>query len=126
MLVNTSLLGELLKRGFDAQLADRNTKGYDVLAGSAENASLQKVQVKTVRAQPWYVKTADFKGERLDHVTVYVLLGAQEDNKPVRFFIAKNRDLAKQVHCPPKWKLNGFMTMRAVRQYENRWEILRK
>lgn len=25
------VMGELLRRGFDAQLADRNTKGYDLL-----------------------------------------------------------------------------------------------
>jgi hypothetical protein len=25
-------MGELLKRGYDSQLADRNTKGYDILA----------------------------------------------------------------------------------------------
>jgi hypothetical protein len=25
------VMGELLRRGYDAQLADRNTKGYDVL-----------------------------------------------------------------------------------------------
>jgi hypothetical protein len=27
------VMGELLRRGFDAQLADRNTKGYDWVAG---------------------------------------------------------------------------------------------
>ena len=27
------VMGELLRRGFDAQLADRNTKGYDLLVG---------------------------------------------------------------------------------------------
>jgi hypothetical protein len=47
------VMGELLRRGFDAQFADRNIEGYDVLAGSTERASLRKVQVKTVRAQPW-------------------------------------------------------------------------
>jgi len=26
-------MGELLRRGFDPQLADRNTKDYDVLVG---------------------------------------------------------------------------------------------
>ena len=50
------VMGELLRRGFDAQLADRNTKGHDMLVGSPEDPSLRKVQVKTVRAQPWYVR----------------------------------------------------------------------
>jgi hypothetical protein len=27
------VMGELLRRGHDAQLADRNTKGYDLLVG---------------------------------------------------------------------------------------------
>jgi len=120
------VMGELLRRGFDAQLADRNTKGYDVLPGSAEKAHLRKVQVKTVRAQPWYVKTADFRGERLDQATVYVLLGAEDCKKPVRFFIAKNRDLAERVHRPSGWKENGFMPIKAVQQYENRWDLLLK
>jgi hypothetical protein len=60
------VMGELLRRGFDAQLADRNTKGYDVLVGSAEEPSLWKVQVKTVRTQPCYVRLSDFKDDRLD------------------------------------------------------------
>lgn len=119
------VMGELLRRGFDAQLAGRNTKGYDLLAGGADESSLRKVQVKTVRAQPWYVKTAAFKGKRRDEATVYVLLGPEDGDKPVRFFIAKNRDVVKSVHCPTGWKENGFMPLKAVEQYENRWNALR-
>jgi hypothetical protein len=55
------VMGELLRRGYDAQLADRNTKGYDLLVGRPEDKGLRKVQVKTARAQPWYVKTASFE-----------------------------------------------------------------
>jgi hypothetical protein len=119
------VMGELLRRGFDAQLAGRNTRGYDLLAGGADESSLRKVQVKTVRAQPWYVKTAAFEGNRLAEVTVYVLLGPEDGEKPVRFFIAKNRDLAKHIHYPSGWKENGFMPLKAVEQYENHWEALR-
>jgi hypothetical protein len=36
------VMGELLRRGFDAQLADRNTKGYDVLVGHADDLALRK------------------------------------------------------------------------------------
>jgi hypothetical protein len=60
------VMGELLKRGFDAQLADRNTQGYDMLVGRAEAASLRKVQVKTSRSpSSWYVKLASFEGKNL-------------------------------------------------------------
>jgi len=37
------VMGELLRRGFDAQLADRNTQGYDLLVGWAEDSTLRKV-----------------------------------------------------------------------------------
>lgn len=119
------VMGELLRRGFDAQLADRNTKGYDILVGSAEESSLRKIQVKTVRAQLWYVKTADFKGDRLDQVTVYVLIGPEDGKKPVRFFIAKNRELAERIHRPSGWKEHGFMPIKALVPYEDQWDALR-
>ena len=38
------VIGELLRRGFDAQLADRNTKGYDLLVGKPGESTLRKVQ----------------------------------------------------------------------------------
>jgi len=123
------VMGELLRRGFDAQLADRNTQGYDMLVGRSEEPTLRKVQVKTVRAQPWYVwyvKLADFKGEFLDRTTVYVLIGSQDAKKPVRFFIAKNRELADRVHRPSGWKQHGFMSIKAVEQHENQWGALFK
>jgi hypothetical protein len=118
------VMGELLRQGFDAQLADRNTKGYDLLVGRSEDAKLRKVQVKTVRAHPWYVKRASFDKKHLGQVTVYVLLGAQDSKKPIRYFIAKNRDLAKDIYSPSGWKNNGFMSMKAVEKYEGRWGTL--
>ena len=118
------VMGELLRRGFDAQLADRNTKGYDLLVGRSEEATLHKVQVKTVRAQPWYVKIADFQGEDLDRVTIYVLLGREDGKKPVRFFIARNRDLKRGLHRPSGWTSYAFMSMKSIEQYENRWDTL--
>jgi hypothetical protein len=114
------VMGELLRRGFDAQLADRNTKGYDLLVGTAQDRSLRKVQVKTVRSQPWYVNRADFAGERGDQVTVYVLLGAENGAKPVRYFIAKNSAVAKHVHVPNgKWEQNGFMSLKWLLRQSN-------
>jgi hypothetical protein len=44
------VMGELLRQGFDAQLADRNTKGYDLLIGRVGDQKLSKIQVKTVHA----------------------------------------------------------------------------
>ena len=117
-------MGELLRRGFDAQLADRNTKTYDLLVGRPEEATLRKVQVKTVRAQPWYVNTGDFEGELLDRVTIYVLVGPEHGRKPVRFFIAKNRDLAGNIHRPAGWKKNGFMNIKTLQGHEDRWDAL--
>lgn len=119
------VMGELLKRGFDAQLADRNTKGYDVLVGRANEPNLRKVQVKTGRAQSqWYVKRSSFEGKSRNQVTIYVSLGQADSEKPVRYFIAKNRDLAKYVHKPSTWRINAVMPMKAVKQYENCWNAL--
>jgi len=118
------VMGELLRRGFDAQLADRNTQGYDLLVGRPKDLSLRKVQVKTVRAQPWYVNLADFEGERLEQATIYVLLGKEDGSKSVRYFIAKNSVLKAQVHKPADWKTNGFMPFKAVEQYEDQWDSL--
>lgn len=118
------VMGELLRRGYDAQLADRNTKGYDLLVGHATEPTLRKVQVKTVRAQPWYVKLADFQGALLDRTTIYVLIGDPRAKRPVRFFIAKNRDVAEYVHRPEKWKQNALMPIAALQQHENLWGVV--
>jgi hypothetical protein len=118
------VMGELLRRGFDAQLADRNTKTYDLLVGHPEEATLRKVQVKTVRVQPWYVNTGDFEGELLDRVTIYVLVGPEHGRKPVRYFIAKNCDLAGSIHRPAGWKKHGFMNIKTLQGHEDRWDAL--
>jgi hypothetical protein len=118
------VMGELLRRGYDAQLADRNTKGYDLLVGRPEDKALRKVQVKTVRSPPWYVKTASFHGQLLNQATIYVLLGREDARKPVRYFITKNRHIAAHVSSPPKWKLNAFMMLKSIEKYEDRWDIL--
>lgn len=115
------VMGEFLRRGFDAQLADRNTKGYDLLVGQPGDPTLRKVQVKTVRSAPWYVRLTDFE-KFPDRTTVYVLLAREDGRKPVRFFIAENEDLAQRVDR--RWEPQGFMPMRAVDQYEDRWEAL--
>ena len=117
------VMGELLRRGYDAQLADRNTKGYDLLVGHTEEPTLRKVQVKTVRSAPWYIQPANFVGELADQVTIYVLLGPEGAQKPVRYFLAKNRSLAAHIHKPAGWG-NGFMNLKAVAPYEDNWSVL--
>lgn len=119
------VIGEILRRGFDAQLADRNTKGYDMLVGRSNEATMRKIQVKTARSRSWWVNRADFQGERLSRVTVYVLLG-RDIKKPVRFFIAKNSHLKKHFKKPHQWKYHGFMSFNVVEPYENQWDILLK
>ena len=120
------VMGELLRRSYDAQLADRNTQGYDILVGRPGDRELRKVQVKTVRTPPWYVKQADFAAGHLVPVTIYVVLGPPEGTKPVRYFIAPNAAVASTVHVPPngKWAANGFMSLTGVAEYENAWHII--
>lgn len=118
------VMGELLRRGFDAQLADRNTKGYDLLVGRPGESTLRKVQVKTVRATPWYVKLSAFTGPGLKMTTVYVLLGREDARHSVRYFIVKNQKVGTHVSRPPGWQLNGFMFLKTVERYEDRWDTL--
>jgi hypothetical protein len=121
-------MGELLRRGFDAQLADRNTQEYDVLVGQSTDKALRKVQVKSVRAAPWYVRISQFEKPNLDMVTIYVLLGSQSCSHAVRYFIARNQELAGNVQQPKSWKEKGedtgFMSLSSVSPFENRWETL--
>ena len=99
------VMGELLRRGWDAQLADRNTQGYDLLAG-LHGKPMQRVQVKTVRQQPWFVRITDFSGPALGQITIYVLLG-KEDGEPCQILHHKNQDLTDKFHHPPEWKAQG-------------------
>jgi len=117
------VMGELLRRGFDAQLADRNTKDYDILVGLSTDKVLKKLQVKTVRSAPWYVKTTSYSDELADQLTIFVLLGDEKAQKQVRYFITRNREVAQHVHYPQNWKNNGFMPLNAIKEYEYRWEI---
>ncbi len=123
------VMGELLRQGFDAQLADRNTKNYDVLVGSDNAQSLRKVQIKTVRSPPWYVRTSHFSEPLSEQFTVYVLLGNSdkaisgpaERSRAVRYFIAKNARLASFVHKVGGWNETAFMPLRAIEPFEDRW-----
>jgi hypothetical protein len=114
------VMGELLRRGFDVQLSDREQ--HFVLVRASDSPP-KAVQVKTVSGTPWYVRCASF-AKRADQVTVYVLLGA-ERMRPVRFFVAKNSDLVSQVRQPPRGNAFGFIDEKSVEKYEDNWDILR-
>jgi hypothetical protein len=70
------------------------------------------------------LKAVDFTSDRSDQVTIYVLLGKEDGQKPVRYFIARNHDLAEHLHRPAGWSKNAFMWLKAVDQYDGRWDIL--
>lgn len=116
-------MGELLRRGFDAQLADRNTKDYDILVGLPTDKVLKKLQVKTVRSAPWYVKATSYTGDLADQLTIFVLLGNEKAEKQVRYFITRNSEVAEHVHHPQNWKNNGFMPLKAIEEYEDHWQV---
>jgi hypothetical protein len=117
------VMGELLRRGYDAQLADRNTRDYDLLVRVEASDRFQGVQVKTVRSAPWYVKSSHFQGTLAEQITIYVLLGGLSSAKPVRYFMARNVELAARIHIPVNWT-NAFMPFKAVETFEDRWSVL--
>ena len=43
----------------------------------------------------------------------------------MRYFIAENRDLKRKRHKVRNWKLNAFMPLKAVEQYEDNWDVLK-
>lgn len=118
------VMGELLRRGYDAQLADRNTAGYDLLVGRHGDTALAKVQIKTVRSQPWYVRQSQFEGDMLSQITIYVLLGNEDAQQPVRYFITQNSAVAGQMSTPKNWDTAAFMNLKTVAPFEGRWDVL--
>ncbi|HQL94298.1 MAG TPA: hypothetical protein PL005_06440 [Candidatus Hydrogenedentes bacterium] len=117
------VMGELLRRGFDAQLADRNTRDYDILVGLQSDKVLKKLQVKTVRSVPWYVRAESYSGDLADQLTIFVLLGNEKAEKPVRYFITRNSDVKQHLHQPKDWKTNAFMPLKAIQNFENKWDV---
>jgi hypothetical protein len=113
------VMTELLRRGFEAELAGASYEKHDMLV-RAPGSQSKPVRIKTA---PWYVRW-DLFAKRADQVTVYVLLGAQTET-PARFFVVKNSDLAAQFRQPPTWKAFGFMDVEAVEKYEDNWDILK-
>jgi hypothetical protein len=79
------VLSELVKRGFDVQLADSSAGQYDLLVAPHDSAP-RPIQVITVNFAPWLVRRVSFLKAIADRVTVCVLL---ENDKPksARFFL---------------------------------------
>ena len=119
------VMGELLRRGLHAQLADRNTKGYDILVAKTEQGSLRNIQVKSSRSKSWFVRQANFRKKAPDQTSVYVLVGSVNCKTPVRFFVAKNRGLRTN-KTSPNWRKYATISIKALEQYENRWGAVLK
>jgi hypothetical protein len=113
---------ELLRRGFEAELAGASYEKHDMLV-RVGGSRPKPVRIKTVHSAPWYVR-CDLFAKRADQVTVYVLLGAETEVR-TRFFVVKNSDLAGQFRQPPTWKAFGFIDLEAVGKYEDNWDILK-
>jgi|SwirhisoilCB1_FD_contig_31_18325923_length_1412_multi_3_in_0_out_0_2 hypothetical protein len=116
------VMAELLRRGFEAELAGSRYEKHDMLVW-ASGSRPKPIQIKTVHSPPWYVRRASFT-KLADQVTVYVLLGAEISMPPARFFVVKNGDLADHFRQPPTWKAFGFIDVKSVGTYEDNWEIL--
>lgn len=69
------VMAELLRRGFEAELAGSRYEKHDMLVW-ASGSRPKPIQIKTVHSPPWYVRRASFT-KLADQVTVYVLLGAE-------------------------------------------------
>ncbi len=118
------LMGELLRRGFEVQLTDRGVKDHRLLAGAA-GASPMRVQVRTVRMQPWPLTRVNLEAPA-DQITVYVLLGPADNARPARFFITRNRDVVDQVEFPDGWSDIGSLMLSSLEPFENQWDKFRK
>ncbi len=116
------VIGELLRRGFEARLSDRKEH---VLLVRACDSTPKPIQVKTVHSTPWYVRRASFARSPADQVTVYVLLELERGTWSARFFVARNSDLAAQFRQPSTSNPVGFIDAQSVERYEDNWEILR-
>ena len=115
------VMTELLRRGFEADLAGANFEKRDMLVW-VRGSRPKPIRIKTVHSAPWYVRW-DLFGRHADQVTVYVLLGPKTET-PARFFVVKNGELATHVRRPPSWKAFGLIDLKSVEQYEDNWEIL--
>jgi len=119
------VMGELLRRGFDAQLADRNTQNYDLLVGQRGGMNFKPVQVKSVRASPWLLSRASLVGPFSHLLTIYVLVGDEHAKKPVRYFMAKGDQVAAFAKGPASWRNHTSINLKVLEPFENQWGAIR-
>jgi hypothetical protein len=67
------VMTELLRRGFEAELAGTSYEKHDMLVWVGGSRP-KPIRIKTVHSAPWYVRW-DLFAKRADQVTVYVFLG---------------------------------------------------
>jgi hypothetical protein len=115
---------ELLRRGFNARLADRTTKDYDILI-DLNGSPPRPVHVRTVHVDPWYVRSSHFVGAAANQVTVYVFLGIDRKPNCARFFVTRNSDMERSFRQPQNWGEFGFIDVEVVEQYEDNWDLLK-
>ncbi len=118
------VMDELLKRGFDAKLADRRTKKYDLLV-ELSGSPPKPVHVRALHVGPWYVRVSHFTGAVAGEVTVYVLLGVENKPNCARFFVTRNSDMETRFRQPTDWRNFGFIDVETVERYENNWDLLK-
>lgn len=114
---------ELLKRGFDARLADHYTKKYDILVGRHGSPPMP-VHVRTVHVGSWYIRNSHFVGARANQVTVFVLIGVERNSARARFFVTRNGDMESELRQPVDRRDFGLINIGAVQQYEDNWDLL--
>jgi hypothetical protein len=67
---------------------------------------------------------SQFEGDALDLVIIYVLLGTERCETPVRFFIAKNKDVKEHAGCPAGWTETGFVSLKPLLPFELKWNTI--
>ena len=117
------VLGELLKRHFDAYLARGRTQpGWDILV--AESGGFKKVEVKAIDWPPG--KPVNFNAEMLFDAMVVVLLRRCEQRS--RFLVLTAEEVKKHCATPDPERKNNEITMTVPKDLhgfeccEDRWD----
>jgi hypothetical protein len=123
------VFGELIKRGFEAQLGPRK---HELLVRAGDSPP-RPIRVKTAHVTPWYDRRANFAGRLANQVTVFVLIGLEGNSRSVRFFVVKNGDLLTHFRQTALWegvrkltnkKTHGYIDSKSVEKYEDNWALL--
>ena len=116
------VMAELLRRGFEAELAGASYEKHDMLVRVCGSRP-KPIRIKTVHSAPWYVRWRSVRQACGSGDGVRPSRCRTET--PARFFVVKNSDLAAEFRQPPTWKAFGFIDVELVEKYEDNWDILR-